>query len=502
MSEYILELKNITKIFSGGAALDDVDFSLKYGEVHSIIGENGAGKSTLIKIITGVYFPTSGKIIYEGEDIVWSSPMESINSGIAAIYQEPAIFPDLNIAENIFMGHQSYNKYTRKISWRNLYKKTENLMKELNINLNPKQKIRSLSLAERQMVEIAKALSIKSKIIIMDEPTSALSISESEKLFEIIAQLKDSGVSVIFISHRIEDIFRVTDRLTVLRDGKCVGTKTIEEVTKDDLIQMMVGRKVDNLYPKLDAEIGEEILSTKNLSKKGAFKDVNFSLHKGEILGLYGLIGSGRTELAKAIFGMDPYDSGEVFLEGQKLNRLTPSQAIEKGIAYIPENRDEEGIILGMNLVSNISLPILSKISKLTWLDSEAEKELTNKFVDILEIKTSGIDQKVMNLSGGNKQKVSLAKWLATKTKIFIFDEPTKGIDVGAKASVHKFISELAVKGNGILMISSDLPEIIGMSDNILIMHEGLITGSFSRSEANQEKILEAALSNISNKKT
>ncbi|MDD3521113.1 MAG: sugar ABC transporter ATP-binding protein [Actinomycetota bacterium] len=497
MSEYILELKNITKIFSGGPALDDVDFSLKYGEVHSIIGENGAGKSTLIKIITGVYSLTSGKIIYEDKDTVWSSPIESINKGIAAIYQEPAIFPDLNIAENIFMGHQAYNKYTRKISWRSLYKKTDNLMKELNIDLNPKQKIRTLSLAERQMVEIAKALSIKSKIIIMDEPTSALSISESEKLFEIIAQLKNSGVSVIFISHRIEDIFRVTDRLTVLRDGKCIGTKDIEEVTKDDLIQMMVGRKVDNLYPKIEAEIKEEILSVKNLSKKGAFKDVNFSLHEGEILGLYGLIGSGRTELAKAIFGMDPYDSGEVFLEGQKLNRLTPSQAIENGIAYIPENRDEEGIILGMNLVSNISLPILRKISKFTWLDSEAEKELTNKFVDILEIKASGIDQKVMNLSGGNKQKVSLAKWLATKTKIFIFDEPTKGIDVGAKASVHRFISELAVKGNCVLMISSDLPEIIGMSDNILIMHEGLVTGFFSRAEANQEKILEAALSNI-----
>ncbi len=501
MSEYILELKNITKIFSGGPALEDVDFSLKYGEVHSIIGENGAGKSTLIKIITGVYSLTGGKIIFEGEDIIWANPMESINKGIAAIYQEPAIFPDLNIAENIFMGHQNYNKYTRKILWKNLYKRTEDLMKELNIDLNPKQKIRSLSLAERQMVEIAKALSIKSKIIIMDEPTSALSISESEKLFEIIEQLKNSGVSVIFISHRIEDIFRVTDRLTVLRDGRKIGTKTVDEVTKDDLIQMMVGRKVENLYPKLDAEIKEEALTVVNLSKKGAFRDINFSLHKGEILGLYGLIGSGRTELAKAIFGMDPYDSGEVFLNNEKINKLSPLEAIEKGIAYIPENRDEEGIILGMDLVANISLPVLRKISKFTWLDINEEREITKKFVDTLEIKASGLDQKVMNLSGGNKQKVSLAKWLGTNTKIFIFDEPTKGIDVGAKASVHKFISELAVKGNCILMISSDLPEIIGMSDNILIMHEGLATGYFSRKEATKEKILEAALSNI-NKKT
>ena len=501
MSEYILELKNITKIFSGGPALEDVDFSLKYGEVHSIIGENGAGKSTLIKIITGVYSLTGGKIIFEGEDIVWANPMESINKGIAAIYQEPAIFPDLNIAENIFMGHQNYNKYTRKILWKNLYKRTEDLMKELNIDLNPKQKIRSLSLAERQMVEIAKALSIKSKIIIMDEPTSALSISESEKLFEIIEQLKNSGVSVIFISHRIEDIFRVTDRLTVLRDGRKIGTKTVDEVTKDDLIQMMVGRKVENLYPKLDAEIKEEALTVVNLSKKGAFRDINFSLHKGEILGLYGLIGSGRTELAKAIFGMDPYDSGEVFLNNEKINKLSPLEAIEKGIAYIPENRDEEGIVLGMDLVANISLPVLRKISKFTWLDINEEREIAKKFVDTLEIKASGLDQKVMNLSGGNKQKVSLAKWLGTNTKIFIFDEPTKGIDVGAKASVHKFISELAVKGNCILMISSDLPEIIGMSDNILIMHEGIATGYFSRKEATKEKILEAALSNI-NKKT
>ncbi len=497
MPEYILELKNITKIFSGGPALEDVDFSLRYGEVHSIIGENGAGKSTLIKIITGVYSLTAGKIFLEGKEIAWTNPMESKMQGIAAIYQEPAIFPDLNIAENIFMGHQGYNKYTRKIAWKNLYKKTEDLMKELNISLNPRQKIRSLSLAERQMVEIAKALSIKSKIIIMDEPTSALSISESEKLFKIIEKLKNSGVAVIFISHRIEDIFRVTDRLTVLRDGKKIDTRNIGEVTKNELIQMMVGRKVENLYPKLDSEIKEKVLAVSRLSKKGAFKDINFTLHEGEILGLYGLVGSGRTELAKAVFGMDSYDSGEVILNNEKISRLNPSEAIEKGIAYIPENRDEEGIILGMNLVENISLPVLRKISKFTWLNNDEEKEIAKKFVDMLEIKTSGLAQKVMNLSGGNKQKVSLAKWLATKTKIFIFDEPTKGIDVGAKASVHKFISELAVKGNCILMISSDLPEIIGMSDNILVMHEGIKTGYFGRNEASQEKILEAALSNI-----
>ena len=330
----------------------------------------------------------------------------------------------------------------------------------------------------------------------MDEPTSALSISESEELFAIIQDLKQKGASIIFISHRIEDIFKVADRVTALRDGERVGTRAIHNVTLDELVQMMVGREVKNLFPKIDVNMGAELLRVERLSRKGEFRDVSFRVCEGEILGLYGLVGAGRTEVAKAIFGMDQLDSGSVYVRGQKVIINTPQDAIALGIAYVPEDRDREGIILNMNITTNITLPILQEFSTLGWLDNKAETRTAAEYAQMLDVKSSGVHQRVISLSGGNKQKVSLAKWLASQSKILLFDEPTKGIDVGTKASVHKFLSELAAKGYAIVMISSELPEIMGMSDNILVMHEGLVKGYFKRSATTEEEILTSALAN------
>lgn len=494
MDEYILQLTNITKYFPGVTALKDVNFDLKPGEVHALVGENGAGKSTLVKIITGVLQPSEGTILYEGEEVQWDGTLDSVRKGIAAIYQEPAIFPDLNVAENIFMGHQPKYNFPGNIQWKKMYRKTEDLFKTLNSNIKPKDKIIGLSNAERQLVEIAKALSVQAKVVIMDEPTSALSISESEELFRIIEDLKNQGTAIIFISHRIEDIFIVADRVTALRDGILVGTRKIDEVDMNDLIHMMVGREVSDLYPKLEVPQGEEILRVEGLSKLGDFRDVSFKLHKGEILGLYGLIGAGRTEVAKAVFGLTPPDSGEIFIRGSKALITSPEDAIKAGVAYVPEDRDEEGTILNMNIVENITLPILDECREKLFLNGEKEKEITEAYANKLEVKAASIFSRVLSLSGGNKQKVVLAKWLASNATIILLDEPTKGIDVGAKAAVHQLISELAKEGYGILMISSELPEILGMSDRVLVMHEGHVKAEFQRNEADQKNILASAL--------
>jgi rhamnose transport system ATP-binding protein len=494
VTDLVLELRKITKQFPGVTALREVDFDLRAGEVHALVGENGAGKSTLVKIITGVLQPTEGEILYEGQPVLWENPRDSISRGIAAIYQEPSIFPDLNVAENIFMGHQPRGGISRNIYWRKLYQDTNELLKTLKSRISAKDKIMGLSIAERQLVEIAKALSINARIVIMDEPTSALSISESEELFAIVEELKNKGASIIFISHRIEDIFKVADRVTALRDGYNVGTREIGRVDLGELIQLMVGRTVKNLFPKADAKIGEELLRVEGLSKKGQFRNVSFSVRAGEILGLYGLVGAGRTEVAKTVFGMQTADAGRIYVRGKEQVIPDPQKAIELGIAYVSENKDEEGVILNMDITSNITLPILKRFVAAGLLDRAAEQAIAEEYSAKLEVKASTVQQKVISLSGGNKQKVSLAKWLASKARIILFDEPTKGIDVGAKASVHRFISELAAEGYAVLMISSELPEIMGMSDNILVMHEGVVNGYFPRAEGSQERILATAL--------
>ena len=494
MSQCVLELKEISKSFPGVRALDKVNFNLKAGEVHALIGENGAGKSTLIKIISGIHHPDSGQIFLNNQPVHFSNPMVAQNHGIAAIYQEATIFPDLNVAENVFMGHQKYNPISRRIDWRRMYEDTDKLLKSFGIDLDPRAKVKGLSTAKQQMVEIIKALSINSKILIMDEPTSALTVHEVKDLFNIIRRLRSSGTSIIFISHRLEETFEIADRVTVLRDGHYIGTHDVSDVTADQLISMMVGRSLDDLFPKLYVERGKPILKVDGLTKEGQFYDISFELFEGEILGFAGLVGAGRTELARAIFGIENPDRGKIWINGREARISNPKSALKHGIAYLPEDRQQQGLALPMNITQNITLPILNQFVKNGLLNINDETKTAKKYADMLDIRASGLWQKALQLSGGNQQKVVLAKWMATNPQVFILDEPTKGIDVGTKASVHGLMSELASRGLGILMISSELPEILGMSDRIIVMYEGKITAEFDRKEATQEKVLTAAI--------
>lgn len=496
VNDSILILDRLTKQYPGVLALNDCSFELQRGEVHALVGENGAGKSTLIKIATGVIPPTSGSIQYRGETVSWAGPRDAIKQGIAAVYQDPAIFPDLSVAENIFMNHQPHSPVSRRIRWSELYERSETLLARLNVSLDPRRKLGHLTAAERQLVEIAKALSVDAKVLFMDEPTSTLSGAESENMFEIVRQLRREGTAIVFISHRLDDIFSISDRVTALRDGCHVDTRAIGDVDHDALVQMMVGREVKNLFPKIDVACGDEALRVESFSRQGEFQDVSLSVSRGEILGLYGLVGAGRTELAKSLFGMSRPDSGKLYLDGKPLTIANPRAAISAGIGYLPEDRDEEGIILDMDVTENITLPILASCSRLLgWLNRGRERMVAGAFAEALAVKSAGLTQKAGGLSGGNKQKVSLAKWLASKCKLLILDEPTKGIDVGAKAAVHQLVSELAQKGHAIIMISSDLPEIMGMADRVIVMHEGIVKGRFDRANMSEDKILAEALS-------
>jgi rhamnose transport system ATP-binding protein len=476
--------------------LRDCSFDLCPGEIHALVGENGAGKSTLIKIATGVIQPTSGDIRYRGRPVVWSGPRDAIAQGIAAVYQDPAVFPDLSVAENIFMNHQPHGRLSRWIRWRDLHERTGVLLARLNVRLDPRRKLGHLTAAERQLVEIAKALSVNARVLFMDEPTSTLSGAESENLFEIVRQLRGEGTAIVFISHRLDDVFTIADRVTVLRDGRHVGTRAIGDVDHDSLVRMMVGREVKNLFPKTAVARGEEALRVEALCRAEEYRDVSLSVCRGEILGLYGLVGAGRTELAKSIFGMTRPDSGQVYLDGKPITIRDPRSAVAAGIAYLPEDRDEEGVVLDMDVCRNITLPILASCTGLLgWLDRRKERRIAAEYADALAVKSTGLDQKVGGLSGGNKQKVSLAKWLASHCRVLILDEPTKGIDVAAKAAVHQLISELAERGYAIIMISSDLPEIMGMADRVVVMHEGIVKGEFPREGLSEERILAEALS-------
>lgn len=497
MSEPILKLENLTKRYPGVVALRDCSFDLRPGEVHALVGENGAGKSTMIKIATGVIQPTSGHVVYRGTRVDWHGPREAISRGIAAVYQDPAVFPDLSVAENIFMNHQPHGRVSRRIRWGEMHERTEALLTRLNVRLDSRRKLGHLTAAERQLVEIAKALSVDAKVLFMDEPTSTLSGAESENMFEIVRQLRGEGTAIVFISHRLDDIFSIGDRVTALRDGSRVDTRDIDDVDHDALVQMMVGREVKNLFPKIEVAPGKEMLRVEGFSRRGEYRDVSFSVCRGEILGLYGLVGAGRTELAKSIFGMTRPDSGTVYLNGKRIALPTPRAAISAGIGYLPEDRDEEGVVLDMDVCENVTLPILSSCTRLLgWLDRGRERRISGEFADALAVKSAGLGQKVGGLSGGNKQKVSLAKWLASHCRVLILDEPTKGIDVAAKAQVHQLIGELARKGHAIIMISSDLPEIMGMADRVMVMHEGMVKGEFARADGlSEEKILATALS-------
>ena len=489
----IIQMRDISKSFGGVQALKGVQLTIYPGEVHAILGENGAGKSTLIKTITGVHQPDSGEIVLNGEVVNFANPREAQQQGIAAIYQEPSLFPDLSIAENILVGRQPVSG--GRISWQQMNQTASELLLRLHVKLNPRTKARNLSVAQQQMVEIARALSVNAKVLIMDEPTSSLTSNEVEDLFRITRKLKDEGTAVIFISHRLEELFALADRVTTLRDGEYVGTRTLANVTTDELIQMMVGRKLDDLFPKQDVERGTAVLEVENLSVNGAFQDVSFTLHAGEILGMSGLVGAGRTDVACAIFGVKPATTGRISVHGKPVTIANPQKAMALGIGYVPEDRKSHGLVLPMPIGDNITLPVINEFAAYGWLNRKKEKVTAREASQKLEVKATGIEQKAQELSGGNQQKVVLAKWLNTNPRILILDEPTRGIDVGTKAAVHRLMSSLAAQGIAILMISSELPEILGMSDRILVMREGRITGEFDRSEATQEKLMMAATS-------
>ncbi|MDH7484756.1 MAG: sugar ABC transporter ATP-binding protein [Anaerolineae bacterium] len=494
MSENLLELKGISKSFPGVQALDNVDFDLRPGEVHALVGENGAGKSTLVKVITGVHQPDAGEIRFQGQPVTFPNPLVAQQHGVAAIYQEPTLFPDLSVGENIFIGHQPVRPMTRRMDWKRLYERAGELLNALGVKLDPRTRVRGLSVAQQQMVEIAKALSLNARILIMDEPTSALTLRDVEDLFRITRRLREAGTAIVFISHRLEEAFELADRITVLRDGHYVGTRPVPSTTTDEVIQMMVGRTLDTLFPKEEVEIGEVMLRVEGLTKEGLFHDVSFELRRGEILGLAGLVGARRTDVARAIFGISPADSGSIWVDSRQVRISNPQEALALGIVYVPEDRQQQGLVLPMDITQNITLPILREFARRGgWLDNSAERETAQEFAERLDVRAAGLWQKVQQLSGGNQQKVVLAKWLAARPHILILDEPTRGIDVGTKAAVHELMSKLAGQGMSILMISSELPEILGMSDRIVVMYEGRVTAHFTRQEATQEKIMAAA---------
>jgi rhamnose transport system ATP-binding protein len=499
MSEYVLELSGISKTFPGVKALDHVQFKLKPGEIHALMGENGAGKSTFIKVITGVHQHDEGKIYLNSQEVVFRNPKEAQEMGIAAIYQHVTCFPDLSVTENIFMGHEKIQKVTKRILWKELHEKANSLLKELGANFDSKTTMGTLSVAQQQIVEIAKALSTNSKIIIMDEPTAALTRNESEELYRITEKLRDSGTSIIFISHRFEDMYRLASQVTVFRDSKYIGSWGINEISNEDLIVAMVGREIKQLFPKSAAKIGEEVLRVEKLGRMGFFADVSFSLRKGEILGLTGLVGAGRSEVCQALFGIEPPDKGKVYIKGVETKITNPLQAMNQGIGYLPEDRQQQGLILSWGIDKNITLPSLNLLSTNGWLNTKKEEEIASNLTKKVNVKTPSIYNLVSSLSGGNQQKVAVAKLLTTNLDIIILDEPTKGVDVGAKSAIYEIISNLACQGYGIIMVSSEMPEIISMSDRILVMREGRITREINGKEATQEAILEAAMTNKEN---
>jgi rhamnose transport system ATP-binding protein len=493
----LLKLIDISKAFAGVEALTRVSFDLRAGEVHALVGENGAGKSTLIKVITGAHVPDSGTIEIRDQPVTELDPQASRDLGIAAIYQQPALFGDLTVAENIAIGLEGRSGW-RRVSWARRRARASVLLEQIGAAIDPLTEVNKLSMPEQQLVEIARALGACARILIMDEPTASLSDREVDRLFRVITELKAEGVGIIYISHRLEELPQVADRVTALRDGKLVGTRAMGEVTRGELIRMMVGRELSAVFPKTFVELGEVMLEARALGSRAAgVRAVSLQVRAGEILGLAGLVGAGRTELARVIFGLTPADSGELLLRGQPVTIDSPARAVALGIAYVPEDRRRHGVILDMPVAANATLATLHAVSRFGFLDFRRERATAARFVHQLGIKTASLESPVGNLSGGNQQKVALARWLAASPLVLILDEPTQGVDVGAKAEIHRLMSELAGRGLAILMISSELPEILGMSDRIAVMHGGAIVGELDRAAATQEAILERALGHV-----
>jgi rhamnose transport system ATP-binding protein len=496
MTETILRLKDVSKSFSGVEVLHNVNFDLRPGEVHALLGENGAGKSTLVKVITGYHQPDHGEIYLDDELVEFTDTRDSRQVGIAAIYQELSLFPDLDVAENIFVGRHPL-KHGMRVDWRKLYDQAQQLLDALGVSIDLKQKARHLSIAQQQIVEIARAFSINARILIMDEPTSSLTLNEVAELFSLVQNLRASGTAIIFISHRLEELFEIADRVTVLRDGYYIDTCDIQETSRDDLLRKMVGRTISEQYPKIEVQPGEVLLKVEHITSDGLFQDISFELRRGEILGLAGLVGAGRTHVGESLFGIKPISKGKIMIDGEEVWITSPQKAIELGLAYVPEDRQQHGLIPAMKLTPNISLPKLDEFSSYGWLLNAKERKFAHTAAVQMEVRARSISQCARELSGGNQQKVVLAKWLSTNPRILILDEPTRGIDVGTKAAVHGLMSNLAAQGMAILMISSELPEILGMSDRIIVMREGYLTAQFAREAATQENIIAAATQNV-----
>ena len=488
----LLVIERVSKRFGATQALSDVDLTLRAGEIHALVGENGAGKSTLIKLVTGIFPPDQGSIRLMGEHIAPRDTAEAQRLGIAAIYQEPSIFPDLSVAENIAMSHQGGGW---RVDWSALYANAEEILGTLDIDLDPKLPAAGLSVAGQQAVEIAKAISIDVRVLIMDEPTAALSAHEVDRLFRQMRRLRDTGVGILFVTHRLEEVFAIADRISVFRDGRHISTRPVGEVTEESLIKEMVGRDPGEFFARGDHQPGEKLLSVSALGRLGVFSDVSFDLHRGEILGMAGLVGAGRTDVALALFGIAPADAGTISLDGELVVIRSPEDALRHGIAYLSEDRRKLGLSMPQSVTANITMATLRRYrTGLGLLDRSGERAAAGALRDRLGIRTASLAAPVSRLSGGNQQKTMLAKWLNAGPRLLILDEPTRGIDIGAKAEVHHFIDELAREGVAILLISSDLPEVLAMSDRVAVMREGLLRGIFDRGQATQERVMTAAL--------
>ncbi|CAA7601312.1 Putative ABC transporter [Acididesulfobacillus acetoxydans] len=494
MCDCVLQIRGMTKVFSGVKALDSVSFDLKAGEVHALMGENGAGKSTFIKVITGVYQPDGGVIILNGRQVQINNPKDAQKFGIAAIYQHVTCYPDLTVTENIFMDHLEVSPKTGRILWKRMHAKAADLLRHLSSEIDPKTLMSELSVAQQQIIEIAKAISTHANIIIMDEPTAALTKNESEDLYKITDQLRNSGASIIFISHRFEDFHRVADRVTILRDSQYIGTWGVNEISEEELIVAMVGREIKQMFPPKTAVAREEILRVKGLTKTGYFSDVSITVKRGEIVALTGLVGAGRTEICETLFGIMKPDKGEVYFENKKIRIVDPNTSMKLGIGYLPEDRQVQGLIMNWSIQKNITVSRLEMFSNRGWLRPDLERSKAEELASMVNVKAKSVNAPALSLSGGNQQKVIVAKLLLADLKLIILDEPTKGIDVGAKYAIYEIMDNLAAQGYGILMVSSELPEVLGMADRIVVIRRGRVSKTFSRRDATPEKVLEAAM--------
>ncbi|MGH6762480.1 MAG: sugar ABC transporter ATP-binding protein [Phyllobacterium sp.] len=491
----LLEMRGISKSFPGVKALDNVDIRLFPGTVAALIGENGAGKSTLVKILTGIYHPDEGQILVDGNPAEFPNAQTAIDHGVTAIHQETVLFDELSVAENIFLGHAPKNRFGL-VNWSAMNARALALLHTLETNIDPRVRLKDLSIAQRHLVAIARALSVDARIVIMDEPTAALSRKEVDDLFQIVGRLKAQDKAILFISHKFDEVYEIADNYAVFRDGKSVGHGALKDTPQNEIVRMMVGRSVDRAFPKIDVTPGETVLKVENYSHPTEFRDISFELRRGEILGVYGLVGAGRSEIAQSLFGVTRPSSGRLSLGGREITVASPNEAIRHGIVYVPEERGRHGAVLQLPIYQNISLPSLARTARSGFLRAAAEFALARKYAERFDLRAAALSVPVGTLSGGNQQKVVIGKWLATQPRVIILDEPTKGIDIGSKAAVHAFISELAAEGLSIIMISSELPEIIGMSDRVLVMREGLGVGQFERGDLDAEALVRAATGN------